>query len=114
MAPCKAPAVTDADGENLNNVDKIKKRPTPYNTLTRKKKKELKKKIADRIIKKDEYKHYEWDRRFTNRRNRGVKRFWSAERKRLLAEEKETRNWVKQQKEDIISNRTPYYNGEAI
>ncbi len=35
----------------------------------------------------------DWNRRFSNRRQRGVDRFWSEERKKLLRGEEGTRDW---------------------
>ena len=72
------------------------------------------KKLENRTITQDEYKQLQWDRRFGNRRKRGVNRFWAQEREALLNGGSGTRNWNQQQREDIINRKTPQFNEEPI
>ena len=106
----------DPSGNNKNVCKNQlpEKRGIPYNYLSKKKIKELKSKIDNRTITKSEYIHYDWNRRINNRRVRGVKRFWSKERRLLKNGEKGTRNWSDQQKQDILNGKTPYYNEKPI
>ena len=97
-----------------SSVKNICKYETPYKPLTPKQKKILKRKLNNRTITRSEYAHLNWDRRFKNRRNRGVKRFWSKEKKKLITGESRTRSWSDTQIEDIKSGKTPTYNGEPI
>ena len=90
------------------------RRSTPYTALTRKQRKAIERKIKNRTVTRQEYERYQWNKRFVNRRNRGVKRFWSEERKRLQAGQEGTRNWTEQQKQDIINKKTPTYGGKPI
>jgi GHH signature containing HNH/Endo VII superfamily nuclease toxin len=87
---------------------------TPYKPLTPKQRKLLKAKVEDRTISQDEYNRLQWDRRFSNRRQRGVDRFWGAERRRLRAGGEGTRNWTPEQKAEILAGRTPTHNGKPI
>ncbi|WP_122521216.1 PAAR domain-containing protein [Pseudomonas viridiflava] len=113
-------------GSNLGNV-KVQRRPTapdaenpvpthkvPYSPVTKSQRGVLKEKLNSRTLTKHEYKRLEWDRRFTNKRTKGVSRFWAEERDRLRLEEPGTRNWTSDQKADILANKTPKYNGEPI
>ena len=87
---------------------------SPYSQLSPKLKKELLNKVEDRKITKNEYKLLQWDRRFKNRRNRGVKRCWTQERNELLKGGNGTRNWNQQQRSDIINRKTPQFNGKPM
>ena len=99
----------------LQEVEPVpQRRNTSYTALTRKQRKTIERKIENRTATKQEYEHYQWNKRFANRRNRGVQRFWSEERKRLQAGQKGTRNWTEQQKQDIINKKTPTYEGKPI
>lgn len=86
----------------------------PFTPLSKQQRAALNSKLRDRSISKNEYKHLEWDRRFNNRRNRGVDRFWAAERRRLTNGEPGTRNWTKTQIEDILARKRPSFDGETI
>ena len=103
----------DIISERTKDLDK-QEHPTKQKQLSAEKKSELKKKLDNRTITREEYKQLEWNRRFSNRRSRGVKRFWSQERKRLLNGENGTRNWTPSQKQDIINRKTPRFNGKAL
>ena len=86
----------------------------PYNILGSKKMSELKGKIDNRTITKDEWNLYDWNKRFKNRRDAGVDAFWEQERQRILNGERTTRNWSNEQIEDVLNNNVPKYNGKAI
>ncbi|MGZ9708608.1 PAAR domain-containing protein [Pseudomonas sp. GNP013] len=113
-------------GSNLGNVkiqrravptDETVKVPThkvPYSPVTKTQRAALKTKLENRTLSKDEYKRLDWDRRFANKRAKGVSRFWSDERTKLKLGESGTRKWSPEQKADILSGKTPKYNGESI
>jgi len=90
------------------------KQDTPYKPLTPKQKKAIQAKVKNRTATKEEYKRLQWDRRFNNRRSRGVDRFWSQEKARLKAGESGTRDWSPEQRADILNNKTPKFDGQAI
>jgi len=87
---------------------------TPFTPLTKKQKQALQAKVQNRTITRTEYAHLQWDRRFANRRSRGVDRFWAAERRALNDGKPGTRNWSPQQRADILARRVPKLNGEPI
>lgn len=99
---------------SLNSRNEPTKYGSPYSQLSPKQKRDLRKKLENRTITKDEYNHLEWDRRFGNRRKRGVNRFWDKERNDIINNGKGTRKWNKQQRQDIINKKTTLYNGEPI
>lgn len=115
-------AVQDAkrvdDPDLAQEISQVPQYDTPYNPLTPKQKRELKKKLEARTLTQDEYDHLMWDRRFDNRRKRGVNRFWSEERQRLLNGDAPTRNWTDEQRKQIIEYNTtkkaPTFNGDPI
>ncbi len=107
----------DCKGDNRNSSKSSEvpqKMETPYKPLTPKQKKEIKNKFKNRTATQDEYYHWNWDRKFNNRRKRGVNRFWSQEKKKLMSGKQGTRNWTEQQASDIIDGKTPTYNGIPI
>ncbi|TDV58962.1 PAAR domain-containing protein [Pseudomonas sp. LP_7_YM] len=113
-------------GSNLANVkiqrravatDESVKVPThkvPYSPVTKAQRANLKTKLESRTLTRDEYKRLDWDRRFSNKRAKGVSRFWADERAKLKLGESGTRSWSPEQKADILTNKTPKYNGESI
>ncbi|EFX94399.1 hypothetical protein HMPREF9381_1106 [Streptococcus sanguinis SK72] len=88
--------------------------PTTQKQLSPKKMKELKQKIADRTITREEYEQYDWNKRFTQRRNEGVESFWRDERVRLSRGEKGTRNWSEDQIKDILSGKRAKFDGKTL
>lgn len=76
----------------------------------------MKEKLKNRTIKREEYRQLEWDRKFKNRRNRGVSRFWAAEKRRLESRKNNfgTRNLSDSQKMDILAGRVPQYGGKPL
>ena len=52
-------------------------------------------------------KHLDWDRRFNNRRKRGVDRFWAQEKQRIKSGQKPSRNWSPEQKAAILNDEVP-------
>ncbi|MDH6563636.1 putative ribonuclease toxin of YeeF-YezG toxin-antitoxin module [Bacillus sp. TBS-096] len=87
---------------------------TPYKTLSRNQQKKIKEKIENRTVTKEEYKRYQWDKRFSKRRAAGVTEFWKQEKKRILDGESTTRNWTNEQKQEILKSKKPQYNGKSI
>lgn len=76
--------------------------------------KELKNKIDSRTATREEYNLYEWNKKMSQRRREGVKDFWNQERERIISGERTTRNWSQEQIADILSGKTPKYNGKPI
>ncbi|MBB5198179.1 RHS repeat-associated core domain-containing protein, partial [Anaerocolumna cellulosilytica] len=101
----------ETGSDDATNPNKIE---TPFKPLTPKQKKNLKQKMKNKTITQNEYNHLEWDRRFNNRRKRGVDRYWSMEKKRLDSGMDGTRDWSDSQKQDIQNRKTPTFNGEPI
>ncbi|KIL22710.1 hypothetical protein B4134_0366 [Bacillus safensis] len=87
---------------------------TPYKSLSRNQQKKIKEKIENRTVTKEEYKRYQWDKRFSKRRAAGVTEFWKQEKKRILDGESTTRNWTNEQKQEILKSKKPQYNGKSI
>ncbi|MEM9213245.1 MAG: DUF4157 domain-containing protein [Cyanobacteria bacterium P01_F01_bin.150] len=87
---------------------------TPFSPLTSSQKQELEQKLSDRTLSKEEWDHLDWDRRFGNRRARGVSRFWSKERRNLKTGESGTRNWSLEQQEAILAGKTPKFDDISI
>ncbi|WP_338010777.1 RHS repeat-associated core domain-containing protein, partial [Pseudomonas syringae] len=87
---------------------------TPYKPLGSPQKKVLQGKVETRTATRDEVAQLDWDRRFSNRRQRGVDRFWSDERKRLRGGEEGTRDWSPEQADDIIKNKRPKFDDKTI
>lgn len=83
-------------------------------SLTAKQKKSVKNKISARTATRREYKKFESDRRFAERRKEGVKKFWMQERRRILNGEITTREWSNKQKNAILGKKRPSYNGKTI
>ena len=87
---------------------------TPFQPLSASSNTALEAKISQRTATRDEYQQVQWSRRFDNRRSRGVQRFWSAERKRLLAGQDGSRSWTAEQQSRIIKRLTPQFNDQPI
>jgi hypothetical protein len=92
----------------------VPQKGTPFQPLTPKQKANLKKKLKDRTITKQEYQQLQWDRRFSNRRKKGVDRFWSNERRKLKNGEPGSRNWTPEQKADILNGKTPKFKNKPM
>ena len=88
--------------------------PTSNKQLSSSKMKELKNKIDSRTATREEYNLYEWNKKMSQRRSEGVKDFWNQERERIISGEGTTRNWSQEQIADILSGKTPKYNGKPI
>ena len=87
---------------------------TPYKSLSRGQQKKIKEKIENRTVTKEEYKRYQWDKRFSKRRAAGVNEFWKQEKKRILDGEPTTRDWTNEQIQEILRGKNPQYNGQSI
>ena len=86
----------------------------PYKIPSAKRLKNLRQKRDNRTITKQEFRELRWAERFKERRDKGVSNFWDAEKAKLLRGEKGTRNWTKEQRNDIINDRRPKFNGRVI
>ena len=67
-------------GSIKSNLD-LREHPTKYKQLSSKKLKLLREKEANRTLTKAEYKHKEWQRRLTARRDKGIKSLAEALKK---------------------------------
>ena len=105
--------IVNTISERTKGLD-LKEHPSVHRQLSSKKMKALEKKVESRQATKEEYKEYQWNVRFRERRKKGVKRFWRQERERLLRGERGTRNWSKEQRAAIIRGETPKFNGFYI
>lgn len=99
--------------ERAKGLD-LKEHPSMHQQISSSKMKALAKKIKSRQATREEYEEYKWNKKFRNRRKRGIKRFWRQERERLLRGERGTRNWSKEQHDAIIQGKTPKFNGLHI
>ena len=90
--------------------------PHPINRplLSGKRMQELKQKFDNRTITKEEYDLYDWNKRFTQRRNEGIESFWRDERGRLSRGEKGTRNWSDDQMKDILSGKRAKFDEKTL
>ena len=95
---------------------------TPFKPLTPKQKRALQAKVRNRTITQNEYAHLQWHRRFANRRQRGVDRFWAGER-RLVREYTSgtsgrnmpgTRNYSQRQIDELLGGGVPTHNGAPM
>lgn len=92
----------------------LEEHPIKQKQLSTSQKTELKQKLNNRTMTKEEYKRWDWNKRFDKRRKAGVRDFWNQEKQRLLNGENGTRNWTTEQKIDIINGTPPKYNGKTI
>ena len=99
--------------ERTKGLD-LEPHPTTQKQLSQKRMRELKQKIDDRTITREEYEQYDWNRRFSKRRRDGVDLFWLDERKRLMNGEAGSRAWTSSQRQDIIDGKKPTYNGKTL
>ena len=75
---------------------------------------ELSQKISNRTITREEYELYDWNKRFNQRRSEGIKSFWREERLRLTRGESGTRNWTKEQRQDILNGNRAKFNNDTL
>ncbi|MFJ5768821.1 T7SS effector LXG polymorphic toxin [Psychrobacillus sp. NPDC093180] len=110
------PSVKEAKeiiAERTKGLD-LKEHPTTTKQMSSKKMKELKDKIDNRTITKQEYADYIWNKEFAKRRDKGVKEFWYQEQQRLLNNEPLTRDWSQEHLKDILAGKTPKYANKPI
>src|SRR5690606_26967368 len=60
-------------------IEKVPTHKVPYSPVTKSQRAVLKSKMDQRTMTKEEYKRLDWDRRFANKRAKGVSRFWADE-----------------------------------
>ena len=99
--------------ERTKGLD-LEPHPTTQKQLSPKKMKELKQKITNRTITREEYEQYNWNKRFNQRRKEGVESFWRDERLRLSRGENGTRNWSDVQIKDILSGERAKFDGKTL
>lgn len=92
----------------------LKEHPTTQRQLSAKARRSLAQKIRHRTATREEYERYMWDKRFAKRRRAGVKLFWKQERNRLERGESGTRDWNAEQRQAILSGKTPRHHGKPI
>ncbi|MBF7142696.1 MULTISPECIES: PAAR domain-containing protein [Pseudomonas] len=99
---------------SLDSTEKVTTHKLPHTPLGRYQRKALKRKLDSRTITKEEYARLDWDRRFSNKKTKGIARFWAQERLSLKAGNEGTRNWSQEQKAAILDYKKPTFNGEPI
>ncbi|MGE7184005.1 hypothetical protein ACQKKK_08355 [Peribacillus sp. NPDC006672] len=82
----------DIIAERTKGLD-LNEYPTMTKQMSSKKMKELRDKIDNRTITKQEYADYIWNKKFAKKRDKGVKEFWYQEQQRILNNEPLTREW---------------------
>ena len=100
-------------GSIKSNLD-LREHPTKYKQLSSKKLKSLREKEANRTLTKAEYKHKEWQKRLTARRNEAIKEFWEKESFLIQNHLPTTRNWSAPQRKDILAGKRPRFKGKVI
>jgi hypothetical protein len=80
---------------------------TPYRQLSAKRIAVLEAKVANRTITKDEWKHLQWQKRLSDRRQSAIDEFWIQEQQRLAQGLPGTRNWNDTAKESILAGIQP-------
>ncbi len=87
---------------------------TPNKPLSRSQEQIIKIKVSERTATRSEYENLEWNRRFNNRRQRGVDRFWSQEKRAIRDGKQPTRNYTESQKQELLNSKKPTFNGESL
>lgn len=83
-------------------------------SLSAKQRAEISAKVKSRTATQKEYNKYISDSRFGKRRKQGIREFWAQEQERILSGQPTTRSWSESQKQAILHNRRPQYNGKTI
>lgn len=83
-------------------------------SLTAKQRREIKDKIKNRTASRTEYTQYMSDTRFLHRRQEGVRQFWREEKARIVRGQQTTRKWSDTQRQSILQNSRPKYNGRTL
>lgn len=97
--------------QNLSGAEKHEK---PFQPLSPEAAAKLEAKVEARTATPEEHAHLEWDRRFGNRRDRGVARFWAQEKKKLDAGQPPSRPWTPEQAAHIKATGKPPKDAEGI
>ena len=105
----------DNSSDIIKNDDlDFREHPTKFKQMSSKKLKQLREKVNNRSITKEEYKRLDWQRRLTARRNEAVKDFWERESFLVRNNLPTTRNWSAHQRQEILSGKRPKYKGKTI
>ncbi|HEY2747962.1 MAG TPA: hypothetical protein VGL86_25240, partial [Polyangia bacterium] len=105
--PAKVAEQQKSQNDKERNPGPPQQHEVPHQPLSPDERAKLEEKKEARTITREELDRLDWDRRFGNRRDRGVDRFWSDERKALKAGKPGTRNWTPEQKADILAGKVP-------
>ena len=92
----------------------LREHPVNQKQLSSTSRARIKRRIEARTATREEWKRYMWDKRLRERRSKGVKEFWNEERLRLASGKKGTRNWSSEQLNEILSCKSPSYNGKRM
>jgi len=84
------------------------------NILGNKQKNIVGNKINKRTVTKEEYKQFQRTEKIIKQRKYAVDGFWKNEKNKILSGQKTSRRWNVKQKKDIISGKTPKFNGKPI
>ena len=105
---------SDNEIDSQYSTSLLQSQEVPHRPLTPEQRRDLHNKVDNRTISRDEWERLQWDRRFSNRRSRGVARYWRSEKKRLREGLPGTRQWTPEQRQAILAGRTPQLEGSAI
>ncbi|MCR4717007.1 MAG: hypothetical protein K5656_07475 [Lachnospiraceae bacterium] len=92
----------------------LREHPIKQRQLSSKKAKQLREKVKNRTITKNEYKLLAWHSRLQKRRIAGIDAFWKEERRRIKLGLPTTRNWSAKQRADILNKKRPKYKDKTI
>ena len=87
---------------------------TPFKPLSKGERADIRADVDARTATRSQYERLDWDRRFSNRRARGVDRFWANERQALREGGTPTRNWLADQQEAISAGKRPAFRGRTV
>lgn len=100
--------------ERTKDLD-LREHPIKNKELSKKKMKEIRKKIKKRTATKEEFHNYTWNKKIDKHRKEAVSHFWEEERIRLKKRLSGTRNWNEEQKKVIIAGKKkPKYKGKTL
>ncbi len=99
--------------ERVKGLD-LNPHPINQKQLSAKQRARIRSKINNRTATREEYMRYEWDKRFSKRRSKGIRRFWLEERDRLQQGKSPTRDWSNEQINEIIENNSASYQSRPL
>jgi hypothetical protein len=87
---------------------------TPFKPLSKGERADLRANVEARTATRSQYERLDWDRRFANRRARGVDRFWANERQALREGGATTRHWLADQQQAILAGKRPTFGRRTV